>query len=176
MADTSPQKAPETAPAKPSAASEVKITLDTTKGKLVDLRQRLGVEGVADPKKEKEIKEIEKRFEADKDKILTISQKSLDALKSDVHDANETIDGKFDVKPDGELVFEGKAESIPATPETPKALEVSLTAITGIKIPENVQEEMAKFSPKSGNFMQMILDKILDFFAGFAPDWVAKMR
>jgi len=176
MANAPQQKAPETAPATPSAASEVKITLNTTKGKLVDLRQRLGVEGVVDPKKEKEIKDIEKRFEADKDKILTISQKSIDALKADINDANEAIDGKFDVKPDGELIFEAKADAEPAKPEAPiekkiekELIKVDMSAPLPDETKKNIEELKTQDKPGWYAFVELLskIPFIGSFFAGF---------
>ncbi len=71
---------------------------------------------------------------------------------------------------------EKNTETIDKTaPEVPE-VEHNLPPLENVNIPENVQEEMAKYSPKPGNIGKFVQDFILNFMAGFAPDWVAKVR
>jgi hypothetical protein len=55
-------------------------------------------------------------------------------------------------------------------------VEHNLPPLEKVAIPDIVQEEMAKYSPKPGNIGKFVQDFILNFMAGFAPDWVAKVR
>lgn len=158
------QKTPEapTPTAAPTAAPEVKITLDA-KDKLADLKKRLEISSVVDPKKQNEIKEIEDKFNAGKEKILTISEKSIEALKADINDSDETLSKKLDVK-DGELVFEAKAESTPATPETPQAPPTSSEVTAAVAFFKEVGEfEDPDKKPKEN----MILKWFQNIISGF---------
>ena len=154
MADQNTPEAqkPVTAPA---VAPEAKITLDT-KDKLTHFKELLKINNEVDPKKQKEIEEIKNKFNAEKDKILTISQKSLDALMVDINDPNETLDKKLEVK-DGELVFETKTDAEPAKPEIPSAIpeeSIDLLRDTGrlplAQAPESYQKLIKDYDNNNG--------------------------
>lgn len=181
MADTSPKWAPEAPKTTVPPATE-KILLKS-KEELADLKSKLDIK--ADPSKQKELDEVEKIFN-DKDKIIKITQKSLDALRNDINDADEKINGSLVIN-DGELIYNEvtpdwvdtpkSAPDTPTVPETSVVPEVNLNRIEGIKIPEDAQETMAKFPPSKRDFWQVIWDKLLDFVAKFwLGDWVAQIR
>ncbi len=149
---TTPLSAPETAPANPAVAPAEKITLDA-KDKLADLKSKLEIK-TDDPAKQKEIAKIEEFFKQKKDEILTISKASLDSLRNDIHDSDEVITGKIEVK-DGELVHTeapASAESETAAPETPQSEAETADQLTQIKsqVPPEYQKEVKNYVVDNG--------------------------